>query len=85
MIGCRSRRNRIGCTTPRVNPRSSAASTTRCAPSRFIAIGISTSVCFPASSAASAISAWVSLGPAITTTSTSGSANASPSSVVHFR
>jgi hypothetical protein len=36
----------------------------------FMPIGISTSVCFPCSSAASDISTWVSLGPAIMTTST---------------
>ena len=48
-------------------------------------MGISTSVCLPASIAASAISAWVSLGPAMITMSTSGSASASPRSVVHFR
>ena len=32
MIGSRSLRNRIGCTTPRVSPRSAAAATTRSAP-----------------------------------------------------
>src|SRR6478752_5745210 len=83
-MGSRSCRNRIGWTTPRVKPFSFAAATTRSAPSRFIAIGISTKVCLPWARAASAISAWVSLGPAMITTSTSGSSSASPRLVVHF-
>ncbi len=83
-MGSRSCRNRIGWTTPRVKPFSFAAATTRSAPSRFIAIGISTNVCLPCSREASAISAWVSLGPAMITTSTSGSSSASPRLVVHF-
>src|SRR6266568_4245033 len=82
--GWRSSRNRIGCTTPRVSPRSAAASTTCCAPARFIAMGISTRVCLPCSSDAIAMSAWVSLGPATITMSTSGSSSASFRSVVHF-
>src|SRR6478736_5894849 len=83
-MGSRSCRNRIGWTTPRVKPFSFAAATTRSAPSRFIAIGISTNVCLPCSREVSAISAWVSLGPAMITTSTSGSSSASPRLVVHF-
>lgn len=47
-------------------------------------MGISTSVCLPAVIDFSDISAWVSLGPAMMTMSTSGSARASSKSVVHF-
>ena len=47
-------------------------------------MGISTSVCLPAVIDFSDISAWVSLGPAMMTMSTSGSASASSKLVVHF-
>ena len=47
-MSCRSPRKRIGCDTPRIMPFSFAGGDDRSAPSRFIAIGISTSVCLPA-------------------------------------
>ena len=66
-------------------PLRSPAATTRSAPARLIAIGISIRVCLPASRQRIACASCWSLGVPRMTMSTAGSARASSSDNVHLR